>query len=147
MSQQCPISFQKVDANLYRFTAIQIVMLMVLWFSTGSFFVAFILFLDFLVRFLGLKHYSLTYLVAHYITKKLELTPRMSDYAPKKFALHLGLIISSLIVVSLMFGLNQFASVIGVILLFCALLEALFEYCVGCKLYYVLGWLQQKVMR
>lgn len=66
------------------------------------------------------------------------MKPRLSNEAPKRFALYLGVIISLLLLFSLFLEFHYFATMITVILFICAGLETLFDFCIGCKLYYAL---------
>jgi uncharacterized membrane protein len=145
MSQTCPISTKKVDANRHRLIALQATLIVGLLLITKSPLVAFWLAFEFWVRFFNRHQFSLTSMIATMSMKKLNLKNRLTDYAPKRFALILGLVVSTLIALSLSFGFTNFAMVLSFILLFCAGLEASYEYCVGCKLYYIGQWLAHKV--
>jgi hypothetical protein len=72
------------------------------------------------------------------ILKSLHILPKLSDEAPKRFALYLGLVTSLLVVIAHIVGFDLIVSVIGTILFSCTLLEFMFDFCVGCKIYHMI---------
>jgi len=134
MSPSCPISTRRVDSNM----AFQVALFTVLLLLTQeSFFVLVILF-DFFIRALRLSNFSPFEIVGSFVLKVWGIAPKLCDESPKRFALYLGLVTSLFIVVFYFAGFTTFATVIAVILLICALLETLFDFCIGCKLYYAI---------
>ena len=93
---------------------------------------------DFFMRAIRQQNLSPFHLVGNFILTGWGVAPKLCDESPKRFALYLGLVTSLLIVVSYFAGLTTFATVVAVILLICALLETLFDFCIGCKIYYAI---------
>ena len=48
----------------------------------------------------------------------------------------MGLFVSFILVVFYLSGLDTLAMSVGIMLLFATLLETVFDFCIGCKLYY-----------
>ena len=142
MTQSCPISFNRVDANLVRIIAVQVIAIALLLLFTQELIFALILFFDFSVRILKLKHLSIFAHVAHFSIKYFQLEPKLCDEAPKRFALYLGVIIIVLFTLLYFFKLIILASILVSILLLCAFLEATLDYCIGCKIYHLLQYIQ-----
>jgi hypothetical protein len=99
---------------------------------------AFILLFDFAMRTLRKSQLSPFHLVAKFVLDGWGIAPKLCDESPKRFALYMGLVISLFLVVLYAAGFSAFATVISIILLICALLETLFDFCIGCKIYYAI---------
>ena len=141
MIQSCPISFNRIDAHIVRIIAFQVVLVAFLLLWTQHLFFALILLFDFLVRTLQLKKISPFSTIAKLISQFFHLKPQLCDEAPKRFALYLGLGIISFFTTFLMFGFIKVALFMISILIICASLEALFDYCIGCKIYHYLQFI------
>ena len=141
MIQSCPISFSRIDAHLVRIIALQVILVacLLLWTQHLSF--ALILLFDFSVRTLGLKKLSPFRTIAKLIIHSFQLKPQLCDEAPKRFALYLGLGIIGFFTLLLTFGFTKTALLMVSILILCASLEAIFDYCIGCKIYHYLQFI------
>ena len=138
MSPSCPISTRRVDSNMARIISFQVALFTLLLLITQeSLFVLVILF-DFFMRALRLSNFSPFEIVGNFVLKGWGVAPKLCDESPKRFALFLGLITSLFIVIFYFAGFTILATAIAVILLICALLETLFDFCIGCKLYYAI---------
>ncbi|CAA6822884.1 MAG: Unknown protein [uncultured Sulfurovum sp.] len=144
MTQTCPISFNRVDANFVRIIAAQVISIALLLIFTQELIFALILLIDFSVRILNLKQLSILAYVAKFIIKYFNIEAQPCDEAPKRFALYVGVVIIALFTVLYLFQFNIMASILVSILLLCAFLEATFDYCVGCKVYHLLQYIRPK---
>jgi hypothetical protein len=144
LSQTCPISLNRIDAHLVRIIAAQVITVALLLLFTHHLLFAFVLLFDFSVRIFKLKKLSLFAMIANFIISHFQIASQPCDEAPKRFALYLGLAI--IILFTLLFGLKLtlIASLLVGILLICAFLEAAFDYCIGCKIYYLIQLLTPK---
>lgn len=138
MSPSCPISTRRVDSNMVRVISFQVALFTVLFLISQESLFAFILLFDFLMRALRLSKFSLFEGVGRFVISGWGIAPKLCDESPKRFALFLGLITSLFLVVFYVAGFTTFATAIALILLFCALLETLFDFCIGCKIYYAI---------
>ncbi|WP_331774287.1 DUF4395 domain-containing protein [Sulfurospirillum sp. 1612] len=143
MSQSCPISNRKINGNLVRVYSIQVVLLGMLLLITTMPIFALILLYDFSIRALRLPNLSPIHLIGKFIIETLHIKPEMTDEAPKRFALFIGLFFSLSLSILYAGGSFVLGAVIAGILVVCALLEALFNYCVGCKVYQLLQLLKK----
>jgi hypothetical protein len=92
-----------------------------------------------------MEKFSPFYQVSVFIVKVLKLKPCKSDEAPKRFALILGWSMTAFMVLFYFISLPFLVFAFVVILLFCASLEALFDFCIGCKMYpYVASFQKSK---
>jgi hypothetical protein len=138
MAQSCPISFNRIDSNLVRIIALQVIVVSLLLLLTNNLIFAYLLLFDFSVRSLNIKKISPFALLANFFLKFLHLQPQLCDEAPKRFALYLGLGIVGFITLLLLFSFTKVAMFLSVILILCATFETLFDYCIGCKIYHLL---------
>lgn len=142
MSPSCPISTRRVDTNMMRIISFQVVLFtLALLFTQEKFFTLILLF-DFSVRTLRMPGLSPFHTVGKMMLNGWGAEPKMSDESPKRFALFFGLITSFFLSLFYISGAFEIATFIAVILLICALLEALFDFCIGCKIYYAIQLLK-----
>ena len=144
LTQTCPISFKRVDANFIRIISVQVITIALLLIFTQELIFALILFFDFSVRILNLKQLSILAYVAQFIIKYFKIKVQLCDEAPKRFALYMGTIIIALFTFLYFFQLNIIASLLVMTLLVCAFLEATFDYCIGCKVYHLVQYIRPK---
>jgi len=142
ISASCPISLRRVDANMVRAISFQVALFAVILLFTQESFFALVLLFDFTVRTLRLSKFSPFHLIAKFILTGWGIAPKLCDESPKRFALYMGLGISLVLAVLFAAGLTTVATFISMILLVCALLETLFDFCIGCKIYYGLQLLR-----
>jgi len=138
MSPTCPISTRRVDTNMVRIISFQVALFSVILLITQESVFALILLFDFFMRAIRQQNLSPFHMVGKFILDGWGIAPKLSDESPKRFALYLGLFISLFLVVFYVAGFTLFAAAISIILLTCALLETLFDFCIGCKIYYAI---------
>lgn len=131
----CPVSADRVDENATRIVAAIVIVITVTALYFGFYWLSLLLAADFGLRAFTLGNYSLLKNVAKFAVTQLTLTPKPVDAAPKKFAAGVGLAFALAISIAQFFGFTYTAYGIGSILLFCAILESAFAYCVGCVVY------------
>jgi len=123
---------------MVRVISFQVTLLTVILLLTQESLFALILLFDFLMRTIRHSHLSPFYLIGQFVLNGWGIAPKLCDESPKRFALYLGLVISLFLVLFYAAGFTSFATVITVILFICALLETLFDFCIGCKIYYAI---------
>lgn len=138
MSPSCPISTKRVDSNMVRIISFQVALITLALIITGQSFLAFLLLFDFTVRISRRPELSIFNLIAKQLVTRWHIAPKLCDESPKRFAMGLGLFTSLLLVVLYLSGFYTIASAVGILLLFAALLETLFDFCIGCKIYYAI---------
>ena len=130
----CPISTEKVNKSTVRITGFLIASLVVLYAITSSVYIIAFMIIDFVIRaFTPLKFSPVSFLASG-IAGWLKLTPKAIDKAPKLFAARVGFLFS--ISIFSLHYVNPTASlIIALVLMSFALLESLFDFCVGCVVY------------
>ena len=138
MAQTCPISLRRVDSNMVRAISFQVALFTVILLITQESVFALILLFDFFMRALRQSHLSPFHIISKFVLDGWGIAPKLCDESPKRFALYMGLVTSLFLVVFYSAGFTTFATAITIILLICALLETLFDFCIGCKIYYAI---------
>lgn len=135
MEKLCPITFKSVDNNVARLNSSIIIALFALFFATGNSVVIAFIFLDFLVRGFWEPTYSPVARISKFILKNFQVKPKMINAGPKIFAAQVGTFISGATLFCSITGFSTIGCYFAGILVFFALLESAFSYCVACKLY------------
>ena len=135
MNAICPVSFEKVNENAVRITAIQTVLAILLFLFSSWKWIILIVTVDFYLRGFGKAKYSPFAWISKKLLVPLKSKPVMIDAAPKIFAARIGFLFSCMLFVCWLFNLTIAALIIGIMFAACAFLEAAFRFCVACKMY------------
>lgn len=135
----CPISNEKVDEGITRTNALLSIILLTSAFVFNSSLFLVLLAADFFIRaFTKLKYSPISY-ASHLLTNAMGVSKKNINKAPKVFAARLGFVMTGVITVLFLSGLNTSALVVAGILISFASLEFALAICVGCIIYtYVL---------
>lgn len=137
----CPINRSRVDENCARLCSSLVVGILaagsLLAESWGPYMAA-VLALDYFIR--GFIRPSLSPVCAatHALVRGLGIQPRYVNAAPKMFAAKLGFFFAAAFATFLFLRIHPAAYAAAGMFGACALLEAAFGFCVGCKIYGVL---------
>jgi len=143
LSEVCPISFKQVDEKAARINAVLSAVSVALFFVTSYKFIIVFLAIDFFIRGFIDPLYSFYTAISKSILRITNNKPKLIDGSPKIFAAKLGFFMSSFIVLTSILNLPVVAIVFGIMLIFFALLEGIFGYCVGCKIYSIIEKLKK----
>ena len=141
-NKSCPISLVSVDSNMARINAFYVGLFFSIYILTSFSPLIYFLVIDFSTRIFLRKEYSLTYTLAYFTKKSLNLKNTPVDGAPKKLASYFGLLFISLVAVVNVFDSSFLFYTLSLILLACIFLEVVFSYCLGCEIYH----LYQKIL-
>jgi hypothetical protein len=131
----CPISNEKVDEQVTRLNALIGIVFVASGFAFDSSLFLVILTADFFIRaFTKLKYSPISY-ASYRLANTFNLDRKDTDKAPKVFAARLGFVMSFLITLLFVAGLNTAALAVGGVLVFFASLEFALALCMGCILY------------
>lgn len=130
----CPVSKEKVNKSVVRITALFIATFVVVYALTGNLYFILGITIDFVIRAFTSAKFSPLSFLAHKTAYLLKIKPQSIDKAPKLFASRVGFLFS--VATIALFPINPVASVIvSLILMSFALLEAVFDFCMGCVVY------------
>lgn len=135
MQQICPVSGKQVNEMTSRINSVFTVIILVLFFQYEAIGLVFILGLDFLIRgFFDAKH-SIFNLLSSNLIRIMKKQGKMINAGPKIFAAQVGSFFSFAILAFYFLEFVLVADIFAFVLLFFALLEGFFGYCVACKIY------------
>lgn len=134
-AKSCPVSGVKADETVVRLVAAQVALLVVIAVLGQSAILSAVIAADFGLKAFGLAKFSLLKTVAKAIKSSLSLKSRMTDEAPKIFAVRTGLVMMLLLTASQLSGFTFTALSIGGLIVTFAALESVLGVCVGCLLY------------
>lgn len=138
MSYSCPINFESVDNNVARFVALLVSFLLIVYMITFNIFILYFLFFDFMVRLFCNKKYSALFQISKFLKKLFKLKNEFSDGGAKRLAGYFGVFFILMLIAGNNLNLYLFSILVSFIFLFCAMLEAFFNYCLGCKIYFLI---------
>lgn len=131
----CPVSNKRINERVARINGAFTVFLLLVSGLTSSIIPVVFLAIDFFLRASDLSGYSLISLSAKSIVSYLGIGGNIINAGPKIFAARLGLIMSSVIVISFFLGAYITALTLAIILGLLSLLEAVFGLCAACEIY------------
>ncbi len=131
----CPISSEKVNSHVSRLTVFINVLIMIYFLITLQPIAIFIVSLDYGIRALGYNRYSPICFVASLLINLTGIKPKMVDKAPKVFASRLGFVCAVLGLTFITYEMPTASQ--GIIGFFAvlAILDSVFNLCVGCMIY------------
>lgn len=138
MSYSCPLNFESVDSYVARFIALNVSILLIAYMLTFNIFILYFLFFDFMMRLFCKKDYSPLFHISRVLKKVFRLKDIFTDGGAKRLAGYFGLFFILTLIAGNNLNLYIFSVIVSVIFLFCALLEAFFSYCLGCKIYFII---------
>ncbi|KLT67515.1 DUF4395 domain-containing protein [Pedobacter sp. BMA] len=135
MDLSCPVSAERVNENVVRLIAFMVALIAIGCIVWSDYWPVLFLIFDFGVRAFSVGKYSLLKFIAAKTARFLNLTPKMTDLAPKKFAATMGFVFCLMITATFIFDFPVAALILTSVMTFFALLESLFAVCVGCHIY------------
>ncbi|WP_457749913.1 DUF4395 domain-containing protein [Sulfurimonas sp.] len=135
--KSCPVSFIKIDANIVRINAFYVLSLLSLYLITMNRFIILFLIADFSIRLFVSKNYSPLYFVSSRTKELLHVKSKLEDSAPKTLAAYFGLMFVVLLFLFDVLHVKTLFYTTSSILFLCLFLELAFNYCMGCKIYYL----------
>jgi len=138
MSYTCPMTFENIDSKISRINSFYVSLLVVLYLLSSNIFLLYFLFIDFGMKLFVAKKISPLFLVSKFTKNTLKLESSMVDGGAKRLAAYFGLLFVFLLIVTHYFDTQFLSLVIAGIFISCSLLDLIFNYCLGCKIYYII---------
>jgi len=131
----CPISDKKINERVARTNATLTVLFLISFFLTQNVLLIVFLAIDFLLRASPYSNYSLIAISSKNIVKYFAFNEYFINAGPKILAARIGLVLTSLMIVTYILQINWLSySLAGILGLFSAL-EGVFGICVACEIY------------
>jgi hypothetical protein len=134
----CPLSEKTIDEKVVRFNAAFTVALLVIFAFTQSVIPLLLLAADFLLRAVDLSNFSLLKMSSQGLVRCLSLKANHINAGPKIFAARLGFVMVLATITAVVFDFGTTAYALASILGLLSLLEAVFGFCLACKIYTIL---------
>jgi hypothetical protein len=131
----CPVSDKQINEKAARINGAITVLLLALFGVTQSIIPVLFLAIDFLLRAADYTRFSPIAISSGNIVRYLSLNNKLINAGPKLFAARIGLVFSSIIVISFTLNASTFGYVMAGILGLFSFLEAVFGLCVACEIY------------
>lgn len=130
----CPVSPERINENTARVNGFLVATTVALFASTRNISLIGVLLVDFFIRAFTSLKYSPSSWLSSQIVKRLQLPEVKTAKAPKIFAARVGFLFAAATLG--FFAINRRVSVaISFVLMGFALLESVFNFCVGCLVY------------
>lgn len=130
----CPLSPLRINGNVARITGLLMAAMLACYALTGSLYFILVIAIDYFIRAATPMPYSPFSWLAAKIVAAFKLNNHPIDKAPKIFAARVGFLFA--FTATILYFVNPAASlVVALILMFFALLESVFDFCVGCIVY------------
>jgi len=137
MAPACPITFRQIDGTIVRINALSLSLMLLAYLYTGQ--VAFIYFLgiDLIVRLFINKRLSPINQISRLIKVAIRAKTHSTDAGAKRLAAFFALGFSWTIIILHSLGLLNEAKILSSVFVLFASLEFIFNFCVGCKIYFI----------
>lgn len=138
MNYSCPMSFKQIDSNVSRITSFLVSSLVILYLFTAQVIILYILAFDFIMRLYIKKENSPLYLMALGFKNILKIKDKYIDSGAKRLATYFGFSFVLMLIASYYIDIYLITLTIAVVFLACSLLDVFINYCLGCKIYFII---------
>lgn len=138
MNYSCPMSFKQIDSNVSRLTSFIVASLVITYLFNDAVFILYFIAFDFIMRLFITKDSSLFYMSALFIKDMFNIKEKYVDSGSKRLAAYFGLVF-----VLMLIGAHYFDNIfltlgIASVFLTCSLLDVFLDFCLGCKIYFII---------
>jgi len=138
MANSCPLNFVKVDSNVLRFAALFVALLVMTYLYTGSVYILLYLAIDFVLKLFLNPGISPIMMLAEFLKATFNIKDKYTDGGAKKLAGYFGLFFVICLIITHFLDIWLLSLGIAFIFLACSLLDVFFDFCIGCKIYYII---------
>ena len=131
----CPVSDKRVNERVARLNAAFTVAILLAFGYTNSVLLLVFLAVDFLFRASDYAQFSLVGMTSRNIVRFLPVKKHMINAGPKIFATRIGLILTSMAIITYVLSFPVLSLVLAGILTLFSFLDGAFGFCVACKIY------------
>jgi hydrogenase/urease accessory protein HupE len=137
MAPACPIAFRQIDGTITRINSLSISMMLMAYLFSSEIIFIYILGIDLIIRLFINKKLSPINLISNLIKALIRAQTHNTDAGAKRLAAYFALGFSWTVIALHALGLFNIANVVAVIFVSCSVTELLFNYCIGCKIYFI----------
>jgi len=137
MAPTCPITFRQIDGTIVRINAVSLSLMLAAYLFSGQIAFIYVLGIDLIIRLFINKRLSPINQISRLIKVLIRAKTNNTDAGAKRLAAYFALAFSCGVILLHSFGLvNEAKGLSSVFILFSSL-EVLFNFCVGCKIYFI----------
>jgi hypothetical protein len=137
MAPACPITFRQIDGTVVRINSLSISLMLVAYFVSSQILFIYILGIDLIIRLFINKELSPINQLSRLIKVMIRAKTINTDAGAKRLAAYFALAFSWAVILLHTFELFDVAKIVTIIFVACSLTELIFNYCVGCKIYFL----------
>ena len=137
MAETCPIAFRQIDGTIVRINALSLSLIVGAYLISGQIAFIYVLGLDLIIRLFMSKRLSPINQISHLIKVAIRAKTHNTDAGAKRLAAYFALGFSLSIIALHSFGFLYEAKVLSTVFILFSSLEVVFNYCVGCKIYFI----------
>ncbi|OIP53107.1 MAG: hypothetical protein AUK54_09795 [Helicobacteraceae bacterium CG2_30_36_10] len=138
MSYTCPVNFIRVDNNISRINALFVSSLAIAYLLSSNIFILLFLAIDFSIKLFIDKKYAPLFILSKFVKNVLKLEVDYCDGGAKRLAAYFGLFFVLLLITTHFINEWAVSLAIAIIFISCALLDVFFNFCIGCKIYFII---------
>jgi len=146
MNYSCPMSFKQIDSNVSRLTSLIVSSLVLLYLYNNEVIILYIVAFDFIMRLFIKKDSSLFHFLALGIKELFGIKDKYVDSGAKRLAAYFGLSFVVMLIIAYYINIQSITLVIALVFLACSLLDVFLNYCLGCKIYFIIKKIYPKFM-
>lgn len=137
MAPACPIAFRRIDGTITRINSLSISLMLVAYLISSEILFIYILGIDLIIRLFINKKLSPINQMSNLIKIVIRAQTHNTDAGAKRLAAYFALGFSWAVIALHTFGLFNTANIVAVIFVSCSVTELMFNYCIGCKIYFI----------
>jgi len=137
MAPACPITFRQIDGTVVRINSLSISLMLVAYFVSSQILFIYILGIDLIIRLFINKELSPINQISRLIKVMIRAKTINTDAGAKRLAAYFALGFSWAVILLHTFEFFDIAKIVTIIFVACSLMELIFNYCVGCKIYFL----------
>ncbi len=138
MENSCPLNFERVDSNVSRVSALFVASLVILYLFSTNIYILIFLALDFSVKLFINKEFSAIHMLSNSLKVIFRVKDNYTDGGAKRLAGMFGLLFVFLLIITHFLNTWFVSLIVAAIFLSCSLLDVFFNYCIGCKVYFII---------
>ncbi|MDD2789116.1 MAG: DUF4395 domain-containing protein [Sulfurimonas sp.] len=138
MNYSCPMSFKQIDSNVARLTSFIVASLVITYLFYDAVFILYFIAFDFIMRLFITKDSSLFSMSALFIKDMFNIKEKYVDSGSKRLAAYFGLTFVLMLIGAHYFDNRLLTLGIAGVFLTCSLLDVFLDFCLGCKIYFII---------
>jgi hypothetical protein len=132
------MSFKQIDSNVSRLTSFFVALSVIAYLVYGFSFILYIVAFDFMMRLFITKDSSIFYMSALFMKEIFNIKDKFVDSGSKRLAAYFGLVFVSMLIFAHYLDNYILTLSIAGIFLACSLLDVFLDFCLGCKIYFII---------